>query len=197
MIKKRLEGKFIVLSEINENDFEKIIEWRNNPEYNRYLNQPFQLTLKLQKEWYQKYGVDDSQITYGIHLKKNNTLIGTVGATSIDFIKKEFIPGRLLISEDYRIGPYIIDAFSCLYDYFFSECLFDKAYLYPAKENHSAISVDKQFGFKKNKVFHNKDYQVVNGLKMIEMECSHGDYLKTLKRNKLILSRFEKGMQND
>lgn len=197
MIKKRITGKFVILSEIEEKDFEKIILWRNDPEYNKYLNQPFQLTFKLQNEWYQKYKEDDTQITYGIRLKKNKKLIGTIGSTEIDFIKKKFIPGRLLIDKDYRIGPYIIDSFVSLYDYFFIKNDFKKAYLYPAKDNKPAISVNRQFGFKKNEIFCNKEYQVINGMEMIELECTRDNYLKSKQRNKLILSRFEKGMHYD
>ena len=126
MIKKELLGRFIKLSEIKENDFEQIIKWRNNPDYNRFINQNFILTIDLQKKWFNSYSKDDTQITYGIHIIKDNTLIGTIGATDIDFKKKEFIPGRLLIDEDFRLGPYLIDTFVTLYDYFFEELFFVK-----------------------------------------------------------------------
>jgi len=63
-------------------------------------------------------------------------------------MKKCFIPGRLLIENKYRFGPYLIDAFIIMYDHFFEDLGFQKAYLYPVKQNTGAISTDKQFGFK-------------------------------------------------
>ena len=191
MLKKILKGQFVELKEINENDFEQIIEWRNDPEYNKYINQPYKLTLELQKKWYQKYLQDETQITYGIHLINNNKLIGTVGATDIDFSKMEFLPGRLLIDKDYRFGPYLIDTFITLYDYFFETLKFEKAYLYPVKENKAAISTDKQFGFKETIKFEKNEYRTIGGHKMIEMVCDTLSYSQTKKRNLYILSRFK------
>lgn len=44
-----LEGKFVRLEEICPKYFAKVIEWRNNPENNRFLNQPFKLTMELEQ----------------------------------------------------------------------------------------------------------------------------------------------------
>ena len=49
-----LEGKFVRLEEISPKYFSKVIEWRNNPENNKFLNQPFKLTMELQKKWYEE-----------------------------------------------------------------------------------------------------------------------------------------------
>lgn len=49
-----LEGKYVRLEEISPKYFEKVIEWRNNPELNKFLNQPFKLTLKLEKNGMKK-----------------------------------------------------------------------------------------------------------------------------------------------
>lgn len=190
MIKKTISGSFVNLIEINKNDFPKIIEWRNNPEYNKFLNQTFKLTIELQNSWYQNYLLDDSQITYGIHVKNN--LIGTLGATDININNGEFIPGRLLVDFNYRFGPYIIDAFVSFYDYFFNELKFKKAYLYVVENNKGSISLNKQFGFKITKEFNNKNFKTIGGHQMIEMFCLKNDYLKERPKNIAILSRFSK-----
>ena len=39
-----LTGRFVILKEIQPEFFKYIIEWRNNPELNKFLNQPFKLT---------------------------------------------------------------------------------------------------------------------------------------------------------
>lgn len=190
MIKKTISGHFVKLIEINENDFTKIIEWRNNPEYNKFLNQTFTLTMDLQKKWYRNYLLDDTQITYGIHVKNN--LIGTLGATDINLTDGEFIPGRLLVDFNYRFGPYIIDAFISLYDYFFNELNFKKAYLYVVENNRGAISTNKQFGFKKSEEFIKEEFKTIGGHQMIEMVCLKSDYLHKRPKNIGILSKFKK-----
>ena len=35
----RLEGRYVILEEVQPKYFPYIIEWRNNPENNRFLNQ--------------------------------------------------------------------------------------------------------------------------------------------------------------
>lgn len=44
----RLEGRYVILEEVQPKYFPYIIELRNNPENNRFLNQPFNLTMELQ-----------------------------------------------------------------------------------------------------------------------------------------------------
>ena len=41
-----LEGTFTYLADVEEKYFPYVIEWRNNPENNRFLNQPFLLTME-------------------------------------------------------------------------------------------------------------------------------------------------------
>ena len=58
----RIEGKFVILDELQPKYFKYIIKWRNDPELTRYLNQPFKLTMELQTKWYEeKYLNDKSQ----------------------------------------------------------------------------------------------------------------------------------------
>ena len=54
-----LEGKFVRLEEICPKYFAKVIEWRNNPENNRFLNQPFKLTMELEEKWYREKYLND------------------------------------------------------------------------------------------------------------------------------------------
>lgn len=45
----RLDAKYVYLEEVNSKYFQCIVDWRNNPENNRYLNQPYKLTIEKQK----------------------------------------------------------------------------------------------------------------------------------------------------
>ena len=84
-----LEGKYVRLEEISPKYFEKVIEWRNNPELNKFLNQPFKLTMELEKQWYEEKYLND--MTQGLLImvdKKNNLPFGTIGWTDYDSAKK-------------------------------------------------------------------------------------------------------------
>lgn len=48
-----LEGKTVILKEVEPKYFPYIIEWRNNKEFTRFLNQPFTLTMENETHWYQ------------------------------------------------------------------------------------------------------------------------------------------------
>ena len=54
-----LTGRFVILKEIQPEFFKYIIEWRNNPELNKFLNQPFKLTMELEKQWYEEKYLND------------------------------------------------------------------------------------------------------------------------------------------
>ena len=56
-----IEGTAIRLEEVEEKHFRYIIDWRNDPENNRYLNQPFHLTMEKQRAWYEHYLADPTQ----------------------------------------------------------------------------------------------------------------------------------------
>lgn len=49
-----LTGKFVILKEIQPEFFKYIIEWRNNSKLNKFLNQPFKLTMELEKNGMKK-----------------------------------------------------------------------------------------------------------------------------------------------
>ena len=61
-----IEGKYVRLEEVCPKYFPKVIEWRNNPENNRFLNQPFKLTMELQQKWYEEKYLND--LTQGLFI---------------------------------------------------------------------------------------------------------------------------------
>lgn len=109
MLKDReFEGKYVRLEEVRPKYFPFIVEWRNNPNNNKFLNQPFVLTLDLQRKWYEeKYLNDSTQGLFVMIDNKDNKLFGTIGWTDYDMDSKECIGGRLLIGEREYRGAYI------------------------------------------------------------------------------------------
>jgi len=187
-----LKGKFVSLRSINESDFYKIIEWRNNPEINRYLNQPFKLTMELQYKWYKEKYLKSNDILFMIIEIKNKTRIGTIGINDLDYKKKVGIVGRLLIGEEnYRASVELIEANILFYDYLFYELKLKKLYCHVVIENKKVISFDKKFGFTVTRKTIFPQYCNVNGMKLIEMVNTKEQYEKAKKKIEPIIHYFK------
>ena len=182
-----LEGKYVRLEEISPKYFEKVIEWRNNPELNKFLNQPFKLTMELEKQWYEKKYLND--MTQGLLImidKKNNLPFGTIGWTDYDFAEKICIAGRALVGEDsYRGSKEMTEAYLIFQDYMYKKMQVKTAYIHVVDENTKVISLNKRWGYILNKgeIRFPKEL-LVNGMKQTEYLRTSGQYEKA--REKII-----------
>ena len=187
-----LKGKFVSLRSMNESDFYKIIEWRNNPEINRYLNQPFKLTMELQYKWYREKYLKSNDILFMIIEIKNKTRIGTIGINDLDYKRKIGIVGRLLIGEEYyRVSKEFIEATILFYDYLFYNLKLKKLYGHVVIENRKVISFDKKYGFTATRKTIFPQYCDVNGMKLIEMVNTKVQYEKAKKKIEPIIQYFK------
>ena len=160
----RLEGVSVILDEIQPKYFPYVIQWRNDKELNRYLNQPYVLTLENQTKWYEeKYLKDSTQGFMVVVDKKTNTPFATLGWTDMDLDKRVCIMGRLILgNSDYANTPVFLEGFILLGDYVYS--LVDIAYIHVGVENHKALRLNKRFGFLPNEgVVHYPHELIVNG----------------------------------
>lgn len=182
-----LEGKYVRLEEISPKYFEKVIEWRNNPELNKFLNQPFKLTMELEKQWYEKKYLND--MTQGLLImidKKNNLPFGTIGWADYDSAKKICIAGRALVGEDsYRGSKEMTEAYLIFQDYMYEKMLVKTAYIHVVDENTKVISLNRRWGYIPNKgeIRFPKEL-LVNGMKQTEYLRTSEQYEKA--REKII-----------
>ena len=142
-----LEGKYCILEEIQPKYFSYVVEWRNNPKLNKYLNQPFELTLELEKKWYEEIYLNDP--TQGLCIvidKQNMKPFGTTGFTDLDTEKKCCIGGRLLLGdESYSNHPAFLESFFIGTDNIYN--IIDVMYAHVVKKNRKALQINKMFGF--------------------------------------------------
>lgn len=177
----RLEGKYVYLEEVQPKYFPYIIEWRNNPENNKFLNQPFKLTMELQTNWYEeKYLKDKTQGLFIMVDKENNLPFGTIGWTDLDQKEKACIGGRLLVgnwdykgSIEWREAVYIFNSF------IYNKLEVDEMYAHVVTDNIASLKWHNKWGFKRNDntVKFPKEL-VVNGMEQIELIRSYGMYLR-------------------
>lgn len=147
-----LTGRFVILKEIQPEFFKYIIEWRNNPELNRFLNQPFKLTMKLEKQWYEeKYLNDMTQGLFVLIDKKNNVPFGTLGYTDYNSKEKICVGGRALIgNSNYIGGKEFNEAVILFNDFLYDDLNVEIIYVHIGINNKKIISWNKKMGFMKN-----------------------------------------------
>lgn len=177
-----LEGNHVYLEEICPKYFTKVIEWRNNPEFNKFLNQPYKLTVELQDKWYDQYLQDDTQGLLVLIDKKNNIPFGTMGWTNLDRVQKICITGRLLIGNlEYRGSSYFKEAAKIFNDFLYKECNVEIMYAHVVEDNIASIKWHKKWGYCINSNFKYPEEMIVNGMKQIEFYRSFDDYIKSIK----------------
>lgn len=180
--KIQLIGKTVILDEVQPEYFEKIIEWRNNNENNKFLNQPYRLTLDLQKKWYESYLKDDTQGLLILIDKQNNRPFGTMGWTDFDKNQQICITGRLLVGDTaYRGSSYFREATKLFNNYLYHNYNIKIMYAHVIKENIASIKWHEKWGYNINKEFKFSKEQVVNGMEQIEFFRSFDDYYKISK----------------
>lgn len=181
----RLEGKYVYLEEVQPKYFPYIIEWRNNPENNRFLNQPFKLTMELQTKWYEeKYLNDFSQGLFVMVDKANNVPFGTIGWTDYDQGAKRCISGRVLVNDEkYKVKKQFLEGTMLYNDFLYYKLKVEWVYAHIVKENYASISWSKNWGFKLNKelvIYPNE--LLVQGMQQDEYKRSLEEYMLIKKR---------------
>lgn len=178
----KLIGKSVILDEVQPKYFEKIIEWRNNPENNKFLNQPYKLTLELEQKWYENYLQDDTQGLFILIDKKNSIPFGTMGWTDFDKERQVCITGRLLVGVlNYRGSLYFKEAAELFNDYLYKNCRIKIMYAHVVEKNIASIKWHKKWGYKLNNNFEFPQEMIVNGMKQIEFYREYNDYYKMLR----------------
>ena len=179
----RLEGKKVILEEVEPKYFPYVIEWRNNPELNKFLNQPFKLTMENQTKWYEeKYLPDDTQILFILVDKEKNIPFATTGYTDIDLQNRRCIKGRLLLgNKKYARHPGFTEGLFLAQDYIFN--FVDVQYGHIVKENLGSFQNAKWFGFEFNtgKIQY-PDELFVNDMELKEIFCTKEMHLNARKK---------------
>ena len=141
-------GKGIILREVGEEDLNLIIKWRNDPEILRWLFSYLPLRKVKQREWYEKYLNDCTQQTFIIELKEEETPIGTVGLTDIDY-KNQRADLTIIIGEkDYWGRELGEEALNLLVKFAFNEMNLRKIKALVFSDNDKAIKLYEECGFK-------------------------------------------------
>ena len=173
------EGRMVYLTSLEERYFPYIIDWRNNPENNRYLNQPFVLTMEKQQAWYETYLTDATQGLLIVVDKENDTPFATMGWTDYDSAARICITGRLLVGDRrYRGSLHFAEASLLFADMVYGSFGVEICYAHIVSENIASIRYHEKYGFHRNDgVVRFPDEINVKGMKQGEYVRSKEDWL--------------------
>lgn len=179
-----LIGNDVVVEEVQPKFFNEIIKWRNNPILNKYLNQPYKLTVKLQNKWYTSYLNDLTQGMFVVIDKKSGKPFATIGYTDYDPSKKVCVVGRLLVGEsEYKGSNEWNEAILLFNNYIYNHLNVDNVFAHIVDENVASIKWHKKWGYVENveSVLFPHELEV-NGMRQKEYCRSKAMYYKLLNK---------------
>lgn len=159
-------GERIILREIEEDDLNSIVKWRNDPAILRWLFSYSPLSKTKQRKWYEKYLDDDTQQTFIIEVKEEKIQIGTVGLTNIDYKNQRAELGVLIGDESWQNKGVGKEALNLLIKFVSDEMNIRKIKATVFEENVPAIRLYKNCGFVeegvlKKEVYKNGEFKTV------------------------------------
>lgn len=139
-----LEGRFVNLRSVREDDAEFILNIRNNPEISKYLP-PLNVTVEQQRAWITKQRADNDSYYFIIEDNKKLQSLGTISIYDIELTHGE--SGRLC-----SIGEPCANIEAIyLFNYFVFEILkFEYMCGWVIAGNAPVSSLNKKFGYVPN-----------------------------------------------
>ena len=159
---KKIEGEKVYLSPINQDDYETYVKWLNNPNITQYLDcNDSLITLSNEKEILERIG--NEEFCFAIIKKEDDTLLGNVGVTKIDYKNGRAELGIFIGDEDNLSKGYGSEAIKLIINFVFSEIRLHTVMLTVFANNPRAIKAYtkcgfKEFGRRHEAIYHNGEY---------------------------------------
>ncbi|MBI2914932.1 MAG: GNAT family N-acetyltransferase [Firmicutes bacterium] len=142
------EGERVRLCPVEPADFDKLVQWANDPEVNRFTHGDYPATNEECLAWHRRVRENRQKQYHGITLK-DGTLIGDVELDHIAWRSGD-AELRIRIGErDYWDRGYGTDAVMCLLRHAFLKMNLARVYLRVYSWNGRAIRCYEKCGFKK------------------------------------------------
>lgn len=135
----KLEGKYVSLRSVTENDAEFILNMRNNPQISKYLP-PLNVTIEQQRQWIAKQRADKDSY-YFLWLTPTENPIGTISLYDMDGNHSEM--GRLCSIGEPAAN---VEAFVLFLDFVFDTLNLDYTTGWVYEGNKSVIALNNALG---------------------------------------------------
>jgi len=138
-----LEGKYVYLRDVKEEDLPEIIRIRTNPELSRFIH-PINPDLSFQINWLKEQKKKEGDYYFVIIRKKDDKLIGTCGIYNITSDGLECEIGRL-VSQGKPFEN--LETLKLCYEQAFGIFKVTKVHAYVVEGNEIVINLHKRLGY--------------------------------------------------
>jgi diamine N-acetyltransferase len=153
---KFIEGEFILLKAISEEDALDVYRWRTS-ESGMYLNQPTDYDVESQRQWIKNKAHSESEINFIIYAKESNEKVGMISILDIDNKNRRAEVGRLLLDVKYLSvsNPFGLEALKITYNIVLNKWGFNKIYGSISAVNVKMINLQRYLGMEEEGVLRN------------------------------------------
>ncbi len=113
-----LSGRKTNLRPVSRADIPTLLRWVNDPEVRDFVLGTFPWTEKMEEDWFDKLGKDESKVTLVIETKEGKA-IGTMGIHNINWVSRTGTTGAMIGEKDCWGQGYGTDAKLVLLQYAF------------------------------------------------------------------------------
>ena len=149
---KKIEGQFITLELVTEDDAQDIYNWRTS-ESGAFLNQPLNYSVQSQAAWIKNR--PQNEINFIIYSKEEQPLKkGMISIVDIDRQNRKAEVGRLLLDAKYlnESNPYGLESLKITYDLVLNGWEFNKIHGTILSLNTGMIKLQKFLGMEEEGV---------------------------------------------
>jgi UDP-4-amino-4,6-dideoxy-N-acetyl-beta-L-altrosamine N-acetyltransferase len=171
-------GERIILREIEGEDLDLIVKWRNDPEILKWLFSYLPLSKVKQRKWYDRYLEDNTQQTFVIEVKEEETPIGTIGLTDIDHKNQKGELTMIIGGKDYWGKGIGEECLNLLVKFAFNVLNLRKITALAFSDNEKAIKLYekcglKEEGFLREEIFKGGKFKDVVVMSLFRDENNH------------------------
>jgi UDP-4-amino-4,6-dideoxy-N-acetyl-beta-L-altrosamine N-acetyltransferase len=143
-----ITGKKIILDIPQEHHLEKMLEWRNTPEFRKYFREYRVLSKEHQHKWWREKVISDDTWQYFV-IKPQSEPDKIIGVTGLLYLHPVYKTGEFAINigdPDFREGGYGSDALRTLTKYGFDQLNLNRIWC-EVYSNNAAIDIYRHIGF--------------------------------------------------
>lgn len=143
-----LEGFKTVLRPPEAADIEAFRRWMNDPAIRQFLGQFLPQSERMEREWLEKIGKSESDVTLAVLAKPECPLIGSMGLHRIEWKNRIATTGAIIGDPAYHGKGYGTDAKMALLEYAFHELGLNKINSAVLYSNPRSIAYSMKCGYK-------------------------------------------------
>jgi RimJ/RimL family protein N-acetyltransferase len=145
---QRLAGERVYLRTYEPGDVETLVRWMNDPDVVQYLLADRALYNSLrEQDWINRLYTTDTDYVFGICVKTDDALIGSVGLHRVDRVDSFATIGIMIGEKEHWSKGYGAEAIRLAVDYAFRTQNLNRVELETLAHNERAIKCYKKVGF--------------------------------------------------